>query len=140
VNGQRLAAIGAVLAGAVVSGLLAVAMAFSGGASLTGTVWLLTGWTGSTTRFEAGAISVEFADGRYNGFSGVNHYSGPYSSAGGQLRMESPIMTLMAGSPEAMAAESKYFELLDTITGYTVQDSQLVLTGPNQTRLTFRPA
>lgn len=73
-------------------------------------------------------ITATFDAGTVSGFSGVNSYAGPCTLGDdGSLTLGNLISTLMAGTPEQDAAESKYMDLLRSSAGWKYEDSQLVL-------------
>lgn len=104
--------------------------------SLDGTSWTLADWsadTGKATEFE---VTLEFKDGELGGRAPVNSYGGSYElTDGGSFKTGDINRTLMAGSPEADAAETTYFELFNKVERYTVDGSTLTLRDADGTQL-----
>lgn len=120
----------ALLALVLVAGALAGCSA--GSASLNGTSWKLTGWTVSSLDPSKFEIIATFDDGRISGRSGVNSYNGPVKTdASGSFSAGQLATTLMAGSPEAMRAESAYLKLLAAAKSYLVSGDKLTLLDGN---------
>ena len=57
---------------------------------------------------------------RVTGYSGVNIFSGGYSTNGSHLRMSSMASTRRAGSPELMQFEATYLKALSATRSYRV--------------------
>jgi heat shock protein HslJ len=110
--------------------------------NLDGTSWRVTGFSDGAA--PASVISLTFsADGSAGGSGGVNAYSASYTTdpAKGALTFTQPVSTLMAGPQNYMNDESRYFTTLATVTGYKVENGNLILTGSDgATLLTFAPA
>lgn len=74
------------------------------------------------------AITAKFSAGAINGSTGVNLYSGTYQAAkGNEIVISLGPMTLRAGSPDAMKAESDYLAALKGAATYSVSDTSLTL-------------
>ena len=102
--------------------------AASPAASLDGTEWLLTGWSVSSLDPADFAITASFAEGQISGNSGVNSYSGPYTTGPEDAFSAGPLAsTMMAGPEPAMRAETAYTTLLDQAGSYSVTDGKLTL-------------
>lgn len=100
----------------------------SGVATLDGTRWRLTAWSASSSDPSLFTITADFSGSRISGTSAVNSYSGPYTvTADGRFALGDLFSTEMAGSEEAMHAESLYFELLRQAGKYVVTASTLTL-------------
>ncbi len=109
---------------------------------LDGTAWRLDGWTLSSLYPGDFEITAAFGEGRVGGKAAVNIYSADYATGkNGSLSVGLIISTKMAGSGDAMRAESAYFELLGEVRGYRLADGRLTLldAGGNE-MLIFKPA
>ncbi|MGV8967984.1 MAG: META domain-containing protein [Cellulomonas sp.] len=99
-----------------------------GGASLKGTSWALTAASDSSFDPATVTITAEFTDTQISGSSGVNRYSGGYTtSSSGDFSVGQLISTLMAGPEADMQAETAYLKLLAAATTYRVEGDQLIL-------------
>lgn len=109
--------------------------------SLDGTQWKLAAWPASSLDPAAFDVTADFADGQISGRSAVNSYGGSCSaSANGSFSVGTMQMTLMAGEPDAMQAESLYHELLGLARRWRIDPSQLVLSdAAGQDLLVFDP-
>ncbi len=113
--------------------LIAVALAAAAGCSSTdtsleGTRWTLSGWTLDSLNPADFTITAGFAEGRISGNSGVNSYSGPYSTGPGEaFSVGALASTAMGGSEPAMRAESAYVTLLGRAESFTVEADELTL-------------
>jgi heat shock protein HslJ len=83
------------------------------------------------------AVSLQFEDGQVSGRAPVNTYAGPVRVTGDSLSFGALASTKMAGPPAAMAAESSYFQSLAEITGWTVADDLLTLSGDDGPLLVY---
>ena len=64
------------------------------------------------------------ADGRVRGSSGVNQYSGTYKlTAPDQLRFSQLVATRRAGPPEAMQRERRFFNAMDRVRSFRLNES-----------------
>lgn len=96
--------------------------------ALDGTAWKLTAWSVSAIDPNDFTITATFAEGQIGGTGGVNSYGAPYKTGlGGSLAIGTITSTLMAGSAEAMAAESAYFALLGEAAAYELKGDTLTL-------------
>jgi heat shock protein HslJ len=68
---------------------------------------------------------------RLSGFSGVNRLSGSYTELGDQIRLGNLAGTKMAGSPEAMAFEIAFMQMLRGEIAWKIADDRLTLTPDN---------
>ena len=68
---------------------------------------------------------IRFEDGRYSGNSGCNGMGGSYTLNGDQITLGQGISTLMAC--DDMLLETKFKELLNKVTSYTLSDKQFIL-------------
>lgn len=99
-------------------------------AGLEGTEWRLAGGSAATFDPLAYPVTVSFEDGRIGGQAPVNSFGGTYSTgAGGSFATADIAQTLMAGSDEAMAAESAFFAALSAASEYRVEGDRLALLG-----------
>jgi heat shock protein HslJ len=72
-------------------------------------------------------ITARFVDGTLSGQGPVNRYRSIYERDGATLRIGPPSLTRMAGTPEALAAESAFVRLLDAVAGYVGDDRSIEL-------------
>jgi heat shock protein HslJ len=108
--------------------------------NLAGTKWRLAAWSASSldpTRF---TITADFSETSISGSAAVNTYGGPYTATADGAFSAGPIhATVMAGSADAMRAESLYFDLLGQARNYEVVGSMLILRNEgNQDVLIFQ--
>ena len=91
-----------------------------------GTQWdLLTGGGVDWTAFH---VTLGFQDGRAGGRAPVNRYFGMCrEEPGGRLQMGPFGMTMMAGPPEAMAAETAFMALLEGVRRFDLEGDRLTL-------------
>lgn len=100
----------------------------TGGSSVDGTSWRLTGWSVSSLSPTDFDITANFANGQISGNSGVNTYSGPCTLGPGEAFAAGPLAgTMMAGPEPAMRAEGAYLTLLDQAASYKMADGRLTL-------------
>jgi heat shock protein HslJ len=107
-------------------------------ATVEGVPWVLASGAG----FEAGgaAPTATFADGRVTGTTGCNRYSGTYTLDGGRLAIEPGPTTRKACAPPADAVEQAYLAALGRVSGWRVDDGDLVLLADGAPALRFRAA
>ena len=74
-----------------------------------------------------GRVTLGFQDGRAGGRGPVNRYFGICHQEAAGLRMGPFGMTMMAGPPEAMAAETAFHRLLEQVVGLRHSEAELVL-------------
>lgn len=99
-----------------------------GDTDLTSTQWRLSAWSDSSSDPSQFTITAHFNAYAIYGTSAVNYYSGSYiATAGGFFSVTDLQMTLMAGSGEAMQAESIYFQLLGQADKFTLDQETLTL-------------
>lgn len=109
-----------------------------GGAGFVDTTWLLTSAAIDSADLAAFDITLEFTDTDAAGFGGVNRYSASFtSSPEGVMEFGEIASTMMAGPDDAMAAEAAYLAALGTVTGYTVDGSELDLFAGETEILTY---
>jgi len=77
---------------------------------------------------DSGGPTTEFAVMKVIGTTGVNRYSGQYSTeTGNKITITIGPMTLMAGPPEAVVIEQSFIDSMKSATRYTVSDTELQL-------------
>lgn len=67
----------------------------------------------------------------------VNLYNGDYTAAGNHIKFDQGATTLMMGPADAMATEREYFQFLNTVEKYNLNNDTLTLIGNGQT-MTFK--
>lgn len=67
----------------------------------------------------------------------VNLYNGDYKAAGNHIKFDQGATTLMMGPADAMATEREYFQFLNTVEKYNLNNDTLTLIGNGQT-MTFK--
>lgn len=83
---------------------------------------------GDTPYSGSADITAKFSDGMVDGSTGVNIYGGTYETPkGDEIAIALGPMTLRAGPPEAMKAESEYLQALKDAKTYTADDTSLKL-------------
>jgi inhibitor of cysteine peptidase len=109
---------------------------------LEGTAWKLEGWSADSVAPGDYDVTAAFENGQVGGQAPVNLYSGPYTvGVNGSFKVGTLISTKMAGSEEAMRAETLYFELLGQAKAYRLVDDRLTLLDANLNELLiFVPA
>ncbi len=104
--------------------------------------WVLD-WLEGSDPVPAGARRPTLAinpDGKVSGFAGVNRLSSSVDTAKlakGDFAMSPAAVTRMAGTPGAMALESKYLDALGRATRYRVYGDRLVLSDGSNDLLRF---
>lgn len=94
--------------------------------------WVLASIGGFKGEVGALKISATFERGTVNGFSGVNTYRGPAGAkADGSFHAGPLASTMMAGPPEAMAAEQAYLKALEAATTFGAGSGKLTLYAPD---------
>jgi heat shock protein HslJ len=106
----------------------------TGGVELAATNWVLSGMSSTNTSMADSGITLDFTETDVSGSSGVNTYSGTYtSSTDGKLAFGALASTLMAGDEAKMKVEADYLAALATVTGYSTSGDLLDLfAGPDQ--------
>ena len=112
-----------------------------GGAGLEGTSWRLASWSAGSPDPSKYTITAAFSESQISGTSAVNSYGGSYSAkADGSFAVDELVSTEIAGSPDAMRAESTYMSLLQAARKYAVNDASLTLMdGSGRDLLVFHP-
>jgi heat shock protein HslJ len=109
-----------------------------GGGGFVGPEWKLATSAVDSIDLSTFGITIVFTDTDVSGMSGVNTYAGGFtSSPEGAMDFDPLISTRMAGPEDAMQAEQAYLAALDTITGYSVTDTELDLFVGEQAFLTY---
>lgn len=85
-------------------------------------------------------VTANFAEGRISGTSGCNRYGAAYTLDGAALTIEPAVSTMMACEEPKMTVETAYLAALGQVTGYRLQDGNLLLSYGDGQVLTFRPA
>ena len=67
----------------------------------------------------------------------VNLYNGSYRAAGNHIQFDQGASTMMMGPADAMATEREYFQFLNTVEKYNLNNGTLTLIGNGQT-MTFK--
>ena len=92
-----------------------------------GTQWDLE-WSAGDTDVAAFHVTLGFQDGRAGGRAPVNRYFGMCREEPGCGLAIGPIgMTMMAGPPEAMEAETSFLALLERVSGFRREGDRLTL-------------
>lgn len=102
-------------------------------ASLTGTAWEAASWPGGQTLPRPVTIVFQ-EEGRAAGFAGVNRYFAGVTivpprdgQTRGQIRFRNVGSTKMAGPPEAMQTEQRFFDILAAADAYELRRGTLTL-------------
>lgn len=103
-------------------------------ARLVDTYWNLTGYGSPealTQPLPSARATLDIDAERMGGTTGCNHYSFNYTAEGQTLTMiePGPIMTMMACEEAIMQQEADFVKLLSAVTGYTLEENRLTLTG-----------
>lgn len=119
---------------AVASPAAPVAPLPTGGAELADTSWVLSGMSSTNESMADSGVTLSFSADTASGNSGINTYSGTYtSSSDGKLAFGPLAGTLMAGDETKMKVEAEYLAALAKVTGYSVNGDLLDLfAGPDQ--------
>lgn len=125
--------------------LISLLMFFAGfftSRTVAGTKWELTAWSVSAHNPQDYTFTLQFERDTFSGRSAVNSYGGRYAVLpGGRMLIDSVYSTEMAGTPEAMAAEAVYFELLGSVKRYALtEDSLTLMDAEGNELLIFSPA
>lgn len=74
------------------------------------------------------AITTQFSAGKVSGSTGINRYSGTYEAASGNnISVSLGPMTQVAGTPDAMKAETDFLKALGSAASYAADDESLTL-------------
>ena len=118
--------------GALVITALAVGCALTGcsNQSVEQTTWVLDSFAGESMPVEAlEDVTSEFtlADGTVTGSGGVNIFNGSYELSGEDISFGPLAATKMAGPPEAMEQESRFFEALESAAHVELKGNKMTL-------------
>lgn len=107
-----------------------------------GTQWDLVAAADGSVDWSRFLVTLGFQDGRAGGKAPVNRYFGECrQGAAGQVDLGPFGMTMMAGPPESMAAETAYLALLETVRGYhSGADRLALLNADGESVLVFVPS
>jgi heat shock protein HslJ len=94
--------------------------------SLEGVVWVVRSGI-DVDGWEAVAPDATFAEGSVSGSTGCNRYMGQYTVDGETLEIGTLATTRMACAPPADAVEQEYVAALEQVTGWRIDDGELVL-------------
>ena len=93
-----------------------------------GTQWDLLRAADGSVAWDSFRVTLGFQEGRAGGKAPVNNYFGVCrEDAPGEVTLGPLGMTMMAGPPEAMAAEMAYMKLLEEVRRFVVGDDLLTL-------------
>ncbi len=93
-----------------------------------GTQWDLLRASDESVTWDSFRVTLGFQDGRAGGKAPVNNYFGVCrQDSPGEVALGPLGMTMMAGRPEAMAAEMAYMKLLEQVSAFAVVDDVLTL-------------
>lgn len=67
----------------------------------------------------------------------VNLYNGGYTADGNNIKFDDFASTMMMGEPNAMAAETEYFQFMPTVETYELRDGILTLTASDGKEIVF---
>jgi len=125
-------------ASTVASPAVPVAPLPTGGAELADTSWVLSGMSSTNESMANSGVTLDFSADTASGNSGVNTYSGTYtSSSDGKLKFGALAGTLMAGDDAKMKIEAEYLAALAKVTGYSVSGGLLDLFAGSDQILTY---
>ena len=107
---------------------------------LNGTEWRLVSWSDTEVDPTPHEITLSLADGQASGRAPVNSYTGGFEfTPEGAFSTSEIAQTLMAGSDEAMQAETVYMGLLGNVDSFRMEGANLVLVGDGTDLLEFEP-
>lgn len=92
-----------------------------------GTQWDLAVSADDSVDWSAHLVTLGFQEGRAGGRAPVNRYFGMCAQSADGLELGPFGMTMMAGPPAAMAAETAYMRLLEAVRGFRLREDRLVL-------------
>lgn len=110
------------------------------GHPLEATSWALTESSLSSQDLGSLGITADFFADQMSGQAPVNRYFTDYTTEGDSIEFGEIGSTMMAGDPALMTAESAYFELLGTVTAFTLTPEKLTLKAGAQEVLAYVPA
>ncbi len=89
------------------------------------------------TMREGGITLKVQEDGKFGGQAPVNRYFGQIKIEGDTVKTGPVGATMMAGSPEFMAAERAFFKTLNDVKSVDVKDDSLTISGADGKQLVF---
>lgn len=93
-----------------------------------GTQWDLAEAADESVDWSSHLVTLGFQDGRAGGKAPVNRYFGMCAQGpDGSLALGPFGMTMMAGPPQAMAAEAAYVGLLEQVRAFSLGEDRLLL-------------
>lgn len=98
--------------------------------ALEGAPWVLVSGV-DVEGWEEVAPSATFENGSVSGSNGCNRYTGPYTIDGSSVELGQLAMTQMACVSPAAEVEQQYMAALQKVTGWELDDAELVLTDEN---------
>jgi putative lipoprotein len=107
-------------------------------AGLDGTAWTLVSWSDPAV-LPSAPITLEVADGSLSGSGGCNTYGGPVTVTDSDFLPGNLFTTLMY-CLDTSEAEATYLGLLNSVTGWHLDNDQLVLTAQGAETLRFAAA
>ena len=93
---------------------------------------------GSITVDDNSKISISFTKNRVSGFSGVNRYSGSYSTNNDSISFSELSVSLMSGSRSAMDAEERFLRILRSAKKVRADKNTMTLENAKGDTLTFK--
>jgi putative lipoprotein len=109
--------------------------------SLQGVQWALVSGIDLETEDEASVPSATFDSGGVSGRALCNSYASTYTVDGSALELEPVASTDLACRPPGDALEDEFFEALERVRRWAVEDEELVLmNGDGDELLRFEPA
>ena len=93
---------------------------------------------GSITVDDNSKISISFTKNRVSGFSGVNRYSGSYSTNNDSISFSELSVSLMSGSRSAMDAEERFLRILRSTKKVRADKNTMTLENAKGDTLTFK--
>jgi hypothetical protein len=93
---------------------------------------------GSITVDDNSKISISFTKNRVSGFSGVNRFSGSYSTNNDSISFSELSVSLMSGSRSAMDAEERFLRILRSAKKVRADKNTLTLENAKGDTLTFK--
>ena len=127
----------------IVTALIAVSVLsacslLGGGADLTGTTWQLTSLR-KTSPVEGSSITLNFDRDTLGGSGSCNSYGGEYKLRGDKLTISSVYSTEMyCEAAGLMDQEAVYYEMLNQVTGFSLDGDVLTLTADGGETLVFQ--
>jgi heat shock protein HslJ len=101
-----------------------------------GTQWDLVAAADASVDWSEYRVTLGLQEGRAGGKAPVNRYFGMCAGQpDGSLELGPFGMTMMAGPPEAMAAETSFFGLMAQVRGFRLGEEHLLLLDSDGTRL-----